>query len=327
MPDRLHEQKHAVQQQRHDADELQLRGRIKRPWSGLGIVRQDQRDRRQRPQHAQRRGGALFLEALLMMPRAAEHQAQPDDAVQHQHHCGEHGIPRQRAAAVPGGQHHRNDQRDLDHRDGDGEHDRAERLAHPQRDDFGVMHGSEHGGQQQQRQPGSAPRARRPGRGGRISRPAAHRQPSGAAQAHQGQRLMALASSSCRSPEQELQPTRSSRGPSWFSQAIARGVCAVSDRNEVPECRSVVHVAQMRDLMRGHVVLDELGRHHQPPTERQRSVGRATAPTAGGVLDGDPRCRQPRPGRLWRAPGGQPAACLGAQEVDRRGAAGTRAGR
>ena len=40
--------------------------------------------------------------------------------------------------------HERNDQRDLDHRDGEREHERAERLADPMRDHLGVMHGGEH---------------------------------------------------------------------------------------------------------------------------------------------------------------------------------------
>ena len=43
------------------------------------------------------------------------------------------------------GDHQRDDQRHLDDGHRDGEHERAERLAHPVRDDLGVVHGGEHG--------------------------------------------------------------------------------------------------------------------------------------------------------------------------------------
>ena len=67
--------------------------------------------------------------ALLAMPRAAEQQANPTTAVQHQHHGSEHGVSRQRPAADLGCQHHRNDQGDLDHRHRDGKNDRTDRFA------------------------------------------------------------------------------------------------------------------------------------------------------------------------------------------------------
>ena len=41
--------------------------------------------------------------------------------------------------------HQRDDQRDLDDRDRDGEHQRAERLTDPVRDHLGVVHGGQDG--------------------------------------------------------------------------------------------------------------------------------------------------------------------------------------
>jgi len=62
---------------------------------------------------------------------------------------------------APGGaeNHHGDDQRHFNHRHGDGEKNGAERLADFQRDDLGVMHGGENGGEQGKRKRwGSPPR-------------------------------------------------------------------------------------------------------------------------------------------------------------------------
>ena len=49
------------------------------------------------------------------------------------------------AVSSPPGDHQRHDQRDLDDRHRDREHERAERLPHPVRDDLGVVDRGEHG--------------------------------------------------------------------------------------------------------------------------------------------------------------------------------------
>jgi hypothetical protein len=59
-------------------------------------------------------------------------------------------IVRQRRRLVAAGKHHRHDQRHLDHRDRDRQHQRAERLADLVRDDLGVMDGGDHGGHERQ---------------------------------------------------------------------------------------------------------------------------------------------------------------------------------
>jgi hypothetical protein len=55
MLDGLDEHEEPPQHQGHDPDDLDLDGGIGRPWGGLGEVRQNQRERRQGPQHGQRR--------------------------------------------------------------------------------------------------------------------------------------------------------------------------------------------------------------------------------------------------------------------------------
>lgn len=144
MANRLHEHEHAVQHERGHARERELRRR--QPWArrGAQIVRHHEREHRQRREHRERLRRAAPLEVLLAVPPAADEQAQPDDPVADDHHRGEHGVAREPRFLGAGRQHHRDDQRDLDHGDGDREHERAERLADAVRDDFGVMHRGEH---------------------------------------------------------------------------------------------------------------------------------------------------------------------------------------
>ena len=77
------------------------------------------------------------------MAEAADQQAQPDDAVADDHHRREDRIARQGRLFRAAGEHDRDDQRDLDHGDGNREHQRAERLAGAVSDDLGVMHRGE----------------------------------------------------------------------------------------------------------------------------------------------------------------------------------------
>ena len=72
---------------------------------------------------------------------------------------------------------------------------------------------------------------------------------------------------------------------------------------------------QVRHLVRRDVVLHELRRHHQPPTERQRAVDRATAPAAARVLHRDAPRRHAECRGLGDHQLGQPPQCLGAQEI------------
>ena len=137
--------------------------------TGPGVVvvtfGHDQRQPGKRAEHGERGTRARDLETLLVMMRAAHQQAQPDDAVAHDHDGGEHRVAGQRRAAGRP-DHHRDDQRHLDDGDGDGEQQRAERLADPMRHDLGVIDGGKDRGDQQE--------AGR--RGDRTSRTQHHRQ-------------------------------------------------------------------------------------------------------------------------------------------------------
>ena len=90
----------------------------------------------------------MEAEALLVVARAAEQQAAPDDAVEDDHHGGEHGVARQRRRFRAAGEHQRNDERDFDDGDRNGQHERAEGLAHAVRDHLGVVHGRQHAADQ-----------------------------------------------------------------------------------------------------------------------------------------------------------------------------------
>ncbi len=85
---------------------------------------------------------------LFVMARAAPEQAQPDDAVAHDHDGGENRVARQPGLLRRSRDHDGDDQRHLDHGHGDGQDQRAEGLADAVGDDLGVVDGREHGGDQ-----------------------------------------------------------------------------------------------------------------------------------------------------------------------------------
>ena len=116
MLDGLHEYKHAPEDQRHETDALQLQNGIGRAGSGHGEVRQDQRERGQSPQHGERGGRALKLEGLLEMLARPKDEAEPDDAIEDDHHRRKHRVPRDALAALGPGKHDRDNQPGFDHR-------------------------------------------------------------------------------------------------------------------------------------------------------------------------------------------------------------------
>ena len=80
MLDGLHEHEHAPEDQRHEADALQLQNGIGRTGSSHGEIGQDQRQRRQSPEHGERGGRALKLESLLEVLARAKDEAESDNA-------------------------------------------------------------------------------------------------------------------------------------------------------------------------------------------------------------------------------------------------------
>ena len=78
------------------------------------------------------------------------------------HHRGEDGVAGEGRRLRAAGDHQRDDQRHLDHGDGDGEHQRPERLTDPVGHHLGVVHGGEHRRGEDQRHERDRQRAERP---------------------------------------------------------------------------------------------------------------------------------------------------------------------
>jgi hypothetical protein len=140
---RLDEDERAVERERGESRKRELRRRPHRARHRDRVVGQHERQHRKRGQHGERRARAFELKRLHAVPQAAQQQTQADDAVAHDHDRGEHRVSRERRLRVASREHHGYDQRDLDHRDGDRERERTERLTDPMRDDFGVVDGGE----------------------------------------------------------------------------------------------------------------------------------------------------------------------------------------
>src|SRR6516165_1121149 len=82
--------------------------------------------------------------------------------------------------------------------------------------------------------------------------------------------------------------------------------CAVGREalHQPPKARPVVHLGEMRHLMRDDVVEHRLGSKNQPPAEREVSPSRAAPPSTLCIAYIDPRHAAPDPcGELARPPG------------------------
>ncbi len=144
MLDGLHEHENAPEDERHKADALQLQNGIGGARRSLGEIGQDQRQRRQSPEHGERGGRALKLESLLEVLARSKDEAEPNNAIENDHHGRKHGVPGDALAALGPGKHDRDNKPGFDHRHRDREKDRAKRLAKLEREHFGVMDGGEH---------------------------------------------------------------------------------------------------------------------------------------------------------------------------------------
>jgi hypothetical protein len=78
---------------------------------------------------------------LFVMAQAAQQQADADHAVADDHDRRENRVACQKGSVGSARQHHREDQRHFDDRDGQRKHQRAEWFADPVRNHLGVMHG------------------------------------------------------------------------------------------------------------------------------------------------------------------------------------------
>src|SRR4029078_6830105 len=55
-----------------------------------------------------------------------------------------------------------------------------------------------------------------------------------------------------------------------------------------PETRPMIHVAEMRDLMRSEVIEHKRGREHEAPGEGERGAGGARSPSCGLIAHENP---------------------------------------
>ena len=165
VADGLHEDEHQIQNERHQAGKTQLRRCVGRPRRTGGKFRQDQRQGGQCSQHGECSTTSLGTKPDDAVPNAAGEQADADDPVADDHHRRKHGIPRQALRLLAPREHHRHDQRNLDHRDGERQHQRTQRFAHVVGNDLGVIDGDQNGGdqsqgdQQQVKRTGTCPQA------------------------------------------------------------------------------------------------------------------------------------------------------------------------
>ena len=151
MPHRLREDEKQVDQKRGDRSEGELAGRELLAQSAGGERGQHQAQRRQRGERGQRGAAAFGVEHRHAVAPGTEQQRQTGDPVGGDHHRGEHGVPGQRRRLVPAGRHQLDDEGHLDHRHRGREHQRPERLTDPVGDHLRVMHGGQHGTDEQRR--------------------------------------------------------------------------------------------------------------------------------------------------------------------------------
>ena len=101
------------------------------------------RQRRQHDQHREIDFRRRDVERLLAVAEAADEDAEAHESGRDDHDHSENGIAHQRRRRFAS-EHQRYDQRELDDRHGDRQHQRADRLAGDVRHVFGVVDGGEH---------------------------------------------------------------------------------------------------------------------------------------------------------------------------------------
>lgn len=87
-----------------------------------------------------------------------------------------------------------------------------------------------------------------------------------------------------------------------------RGIAGRESLDQAPEPRPVVHLSEVSDLVRDHVVHHLLGCEDQPPAEGEVSVARAASPSAFRVAHAYSHHIAPYPGRKQSRPEGEFAA-------------------
>ena len=113
MTHSLDQHKRAIQHHRNNGDEGQLTAAVNRPHGGRGVVWQHQGQHRNRSQGGQGGRHPKLAEALFAMSLATHQQTNAHHTVENDHDRSNHGVTRQPGRRLPGGHHHRDDQRHL----------------------------------------------------------------------------------------------------------------------------------------------------------------------------------------------------------------------
>ena len=147
----LNDDEDEVEQDGDGGEQDGLERGLARVGLGLGVVRYDQGEDRERGDDHEKGAGAFEIVLLLPVAESAHEQRRAHHAVQHDHQGGEHGVAGE-CRIVLAMQHDGGEKRDLndDHRK--GEHKRAVRLAELRRDGVGMAHhceGAPHHGTEQ----------------------------------------------------------------------------------------------------------------------------------------------------------------------------------
>ncbi len=135
----LEKQKQGVEAQRDDDHGDLLNGRVGRPGRRLGEVRQDQRERHERQEHAEIGVGALQIELLLAVLDPADKKRDSDHAVHDDHDDGHERVAHERRVR-PAMAHDRRDRNDFDRCDGEREQQRPIGFAEPLGQVFRMAH-------------------------------------------------------------------------------------------------------------------------------------------------------------------------------------------
>jgi O-antigen ligase len=115
----------------------------------------------------------------------------------------------------------------------------------------------------------------------------------------------------CSSPlRHPQQPRPLARQPRLRRRSMRRQPC-----RQRPEIRSMIEMAQMRHLVRHHVILHQGRRHQQPPAEHQRPLRRTASPACARIPHPHPAKRHPCRCRLFLRQDEKSPPCFRPQEV------------
>ena len=87
----------------------------------------------------------------------------------------------------------------------------------------------------------------------------------------------------------------------WEAETCQRAGIPLEDiRQQRVEAGGMVEMGEVRYLVRHHRAADMVRRHDQPPVDPDRAIGRAAAPAARGVADGERRDGDARAAAIFR---------------------------